>query len=237
MIEQIQEIDINRLTTSTFNSRLDLGDLDGLTESVKSDGILQLPIVRKKGDKWEIIAGGRRYRAAQKAGLRTLRCIVKDCSDIQAIEISLIENLHRKDLTPSEKAAGLKYLLDEYPQQYPNQKSLAEKFGVSESTITIWLSVLDFPEDIQPMIGELDLQATKEIFKRLPEAKAVKFAKRMKGKPRREVLSLLEKFIRINSVSGSKQSDFKTADIECPLCGKHIEILCREGKHRIKLKR
>ena len=115
--------------------------LDELANSIKTYGVLQPIIVNKKSDYYEIVAGERRWRAAKKAGLTELPCIIKDdITDKTNKEIALIENLQRVDLNPIDKAKGLKELIDDYGM---TQKELADSIGISRSNIANSIRILN----------------------------------------------------------------------------------------------
>ena len=123
--------------------------LDELANSIKAYGVLQPIIVNKKDDYYEIVAGERRWRAAKKAGLEEMPCIIKE--DITAKsnkEIALIENLQRVDLNPIDKAKGLKELIDDYGM---TQKELADSIGISRSNIANSIRILN----LDPRVIEL----------------------------------------------------------------------------------
>ena len=186
MGEQIRDLDINKLTTSKYNPRLELGDLAGMIETIKRGGIDEPLIVRKKKDKWEIIIGERRYQSAKKAGQKTLPCIVRSWTDGECLKKSLIENIVKKDLTPIERASGLKYLMKISPEEFPSQRALGELFKKDESTISVWLSIIDFPREVQERIGtqrgQIDLESATKVMKNLPKVRAIRFIKKAASK-------------------------------------------------------
>ena len=115
--------------------------MDELANSIKTYGVLQPIIVNKKDDYYEIVAGERRWRAAKKAGLEEMPCIIKDDITERANkEIALIENLQRVDLNPIDKAKGLKELIDDYGM---TQKELADSIGISRSNIANSVRILN----------------------------------------------------------------------------------------------
>lgn len=115
--------------------------LDELAGSIKTYGVLQPIIVNKKDDYYEIVAGERRWRAAKKAGLTEMPCIIKDdITERSNKEIALIENLQRVDLNPIDKAKGLKELIDDYGM---TQKELADSIGISRSNIANSVRILN----------------------------------------------------------------------------------------------
>ena len=123
--------------------------LEELSNSIKTYGVLQPIIVNKKEDYYEIVAGERRWRAAKKAGLTEMPCIIKeDITDRSNKEIALIENLQRVDLNPIDKARGLKELIDDYGM---TQKELADSIGISRGNIANSIRILN----MDPRVIEL----------------------------------------------------------------------------------
>ena len=123
--------------------------LDELANSIKTYGVLQPILVTKKEDYYEIVAGERRWRAAKKAGLEEMPCIIKDdITERSNKEIALIENLQRVDLNPIDKAKGLKELIDDYGM---TQKELADSIGISRSNIANSVRILN----LDPRVIEL----------------------------------------------------------------------------------
>lgn len=120
--------------------------LDELANSIKTYGVLQPIIVNKKDDYYEIVAGERRWRAAKKAGLSEMPCIIKDdITERSNKEIALIENLQRVDLNPIDKAKGLKELIDDYGM---TQKELADSIGISRSNIANSVRILNLDQRV-----------------------------------------------------------------------------------------
>ena len=118
--------------------------------------MLEPLLVRQVGSHYQIIAGERRYRAAVEAGLGELPCVVRETSDAEMMELALVENLQRKDLTPFEEADGLKVLADRFGYTH---ESLAEKLGKSRTTVTEALSLAAMPEDVRQLCRRADIQA------------------------------------------------------------------------------
>ena len=134
----------------TFNEE----SLNELAESIKTHGILQPLVVTKMGDYYRIVAGERRYRAAKKAGVKTVPVIVKDLSEKQVREIALVENLQREDLNPMEEAEALYTLLTENDL---TQEALAQAIGKSRPAVANSLRLLTLPVVVQAMVRELSL--------------------------------------------------------------------------------
>lgn len=148
MEEKILQIPIEDIIPNRFQPRLTFDDkaLQELSSSIKQHGIIQPLVLRKLGDKYEIIAGERRYKAAQMAGLTTVPAVISNIDDDKSAEVALIENIQRKNLTAIEEAKSYKNLLD---RGYLTQEQLAEKLGVSQSTIANKLRLLNLDEKVQ----------------------------------------------------------------------------------------
>ncbi len=129
-------------------------ELKGLAESIEEHGVLQPLILRKQGEKYQIIAGERRYRAAKQAGLEKVPALVKDLSDQEADAISLIENLQREDLNPIEEALALRAMMDTH---HLTQQDLANLIGKNRSSIANLLRLLKLEEEVQTYLQKGDL--------------------------------------------------------------------------------
>ena len=125
--------------------------LDELAASIKEHGIIQPLVLRRRGEKYEIVAGERRFRAAKKAGLTGVPAILTNISDDQAAEVAIVENIQRKDLTAIEEARSFKAILDKGAL---TQADLAQKMGVSQSAISNKLRLLSLAEDVQQAVLE-----------------------------------------------------------------------------------
>ena len=125
--------------------------LDELAESIRKYGIIQPLVVKKEGDIYKIIAGERRWRAAKLAGLKEVPVVIKDCSEQEQAEISLIENLQREDLNPIEEAKAFQALINKYQLK---QDEIAEKVFKSRTVITNALRLLKLDEAVQQMLIE-----------------------------------------------------------------------------------
>jgi ParB family chromosome partitioning protein len=149
-------IPIEDIEPNPSQPRQALGDLSELTASIREKGILEPLLVRQVGGRFEIIAGERRYRAAVEAGLGELPCMVRESSDAEVMELALVENLQRKDLTPFEEADGLNVLAEKYGYTH---EAMAEKLGKSRSSITEMLSLGAMPEDVRQLCRLADIQS------------------------------------------------------------------------------
>lgn len=126
-------------------------ELSELSDSIEQNGILQPLLVRKKGTKYEIVAGERRYQAAKLAGLEEVPVIIKDISDAEVFKLALIENLQRADLSPLEEARGYKQLIKE---RSLTQDEVAKLVSKSRSAVTNTLRLLDLPEEVQQFVED-----------------------------------------------------------------------------------
>jgi ParB family chromosome partitioning protein len=149
-------IPVEEIQPNPDQPRRALGDISELTASIREKGILEPLLVRKVGGRYQIIAGERRYRAAVEAGLGELPCVVRESSDAEMMELALVENLQRKDLTPFEEADGLSVLAERYGYTH---EALAEKLGKSRSSVTESLSLAAMPEDVRQMCRLADIQS------------------------------------------------------------------------------
>ena len=152
--KNINLISIENLERNPFQPRIefDKETLNDLTESIKERGIIQPIVVRKKineNNLWQIIAGERRWRAAQKAGLKEVPVFIKDISDEQAAAIALIENIQREDLSPLEEAQGFKNLIENFSV---TQEQLAKKLGKSRTYIANYLRLLTLPKNVKNLL-------------------------------------------------------------------------------------
>ena len=129
-------------------------DLNNLSDSIKQYGVIQPIIVTKKEGYYEIVAGERRWRAAKKAGLDKIPCLVRTENEQTNREIALIENIQRKNLNPIEKAMGLRRLLDDYNL---TQQELADKLGMSRSALTNNVRILNLDPRVIKLVMENDL--------------------------------------------------------------------------------
>ncbi len=130
--------------------------LQSLAESIKEKGVLQPLLVRKTNDGFELIAGERRWRASKMAGLDEVPVIIKDFDDKEVLEVALVENLLRENLSAIEEAEGLQRLIDEFSH---TQDALAQIMGKSRSYIANTLRLLNLPQSVQYMVKENKLSA------------------------------------------------------------------------------
>jgi ParB family chromosome partitioning protein len=148
MDKEIMEISLDEILPNRFQPRLsfDQNALNELATSIKQHGIIQPLVVRRLGDKYEIIAGERRYKAAAIAGLKTVPVVVMNLNDNESAEIAIVENIQRKEMTALEEAKSFKKILD---KGYLTQEQLAVRMGKSQSAIANKLRLLNLSEEVQ----------------------------------------------------------------------------------------
>ena len=149
----VQQIALSKIVANTYQPRteFDAAALQELTESVTLHGVLQPVMVRPRGNgQYELIAGERRFRAAQQAGLSQIPVVVRELTDEDSLIVALIENIQREDLNAMEAARGYKKLLDQFGL---TQVELARQIGKSPSTVAYSLSLLRLPPEMQESIS------------------------------------------------------------------------------------
>src|SRR3954452_22763429 len=145
------ELDIDRLTPNSYQPRGQFDDarLEDLARSIRSNGVIQPIVVRRVGDNFHIIAGERRWRAAQKAGLLKVPVVVRDVKegdDRAVLEMALIENIQREDLNPIEEALAYKRLGDEFQM---TQEQIAGAVGKDRATVANFVRLLKLPDEVR----------------------------------------------------------------------------------------
>src|SRR5213596_4047725 len=151
--EKIQRVSLDSITPSPLQPRKDFGAdaLSELVESIRQHGIIQPLIVRTIDGRHELIAGERRWRAAQEAGLTEVPVIIRSASDLEVLELSLIENLQRADLNPIEEAQGYARLAGEFGMR---QEDVALKVGRSRAAVANAMRLLDLHPQIQVWLAQ-----------------------------------------------------------------------------------
>ena len=151
---QANQLQVSELVPNKYQPRkiFDEKNLEELTNSIKERGMIQPIIVRKSNDdksKFEIIAGERRWLAAQKAGLHNVPVVITEADDLKSLEFAIVENVQRHDLNPLEEAQGYKRLIDEFSY---DQEKVAQFIGKSRSHIANALRILSLPDDVIQLI-------------------------------------------------------------------------------------
>ena len=151
--QNILQVPIDEIIPNRFQPRLNFDDrgLEELASSIKQHGIIQPLVLRRVNDKYEIIAGERRYKAATMAGLTKVPAVIADVDDNKSAEVAIVENVQRRDLSAIEEARSYKNLLD---KGYLTQAELAKKMGLSQSAIANKLRLLNLDEEVQQALIE-----------------------------------------------------------------------------------
>lgn len=151
--DQLQEVSIDLIRPNQFQPRTNFSEkaLEELAESIKTNGVIQPIVVRKVGQEYQLIAGERRWRAAQKAGLHKIPAIVRDIPDEKLLELALIENIQRQELNSIEEAKAYQRLLDDLRI---TQEEVAQRVGKERSSITNYLRLLKLPSEIQRWVED-----------------------------------------------------------------------------------
>lgn len=156
--EELLELDVDLIEPNTEQPRTRFAEseLEDLTQSIRINGIIQPIVVRRKGSRFQIVAGERRWRASQRAGLQKISAIVKEIADEKLLELALIENIQREELNPIEEAKAYKKLVENLGL---TQESIAERVGKNRTAITTYLRLLKLPVDIQKLVEEEKITA------------------------------------------------------------------------------
>jgi ParB family transcriptional regulator, chromosome partitioning protein len=155
----IQEVPIAQIEPNPFQPRahFDEESLAGLTASIRELGVLQPILVRDLGsDRYAIIAGERRWRAAKRAGLQYIPVILRDVSDAMTLQHALVENLHRDDLNPLEEAAAYQQLIEDF---HMTQEAVAQRVGKSRSAVANLLRLFQLPPQVQRLVADGQVSA------------------------------------------------------------------------------
>jgi ParB family chromosome partitioning protein len=149
--EKVFEVATDGIDVNPFQPRKHIDDekLKELSESIKSDGVLQPVVVRRKGQKYELIMGERRLQAARLAGVASIPVVIRDVSDADALRLAIVENIQRENLNPIEEAVAYRRLISEFNA---SQADVAGMVGKDRSSVANTLRLLNLPEEVQDMI-------------------------------------------------------------------------------------
>jgi ParB family chromosome partitioning protein len=150
------ELPIDSIVPNKYQPRTNFAEesLNELAQSIKSDGVIQPVIVRRSGSQYELITGERRWRAARKAGLKSIPAVVRDVSEFRTLEWALIENIQRQDLNPMEEASAYSSLIEDFQL---TQEELAQRVGKDRSSIANYLRILKLPAEVKEKIQDQEL--------------------------------------------------------------------------------
>jgi ParB family chromosome partitioning protein len=241
--DSLHEISITSISPNPHQARTvwDEAELVDLAESIKANGVVQPIVVRRAGSGYELIAGERRLKAAQIAGMSTIPAIVRSANDEQMHEWSLVENIHRADLNPVERARAYQNYVSAFSL---TQAEAAERLGEDRSVVTNYLRLLDLPEEIKQMLvnGQLSMGHARAILGLPTDELRRKLANRaMAGRLSvREVERLVRKYL---TETGQAKTTPRTKpahilDLEDKLSsqlGTRVRIETRKNGHRGKI--
>lgn len=151
--DSFRDLPLNSIQANPYQARTvwNEEDLRELADSIKANGVVQPVIVRPFQGNYQLIAGERRFRAAQKAGLATIPAVVREVTDEQLFEWSLVENIHRRDLNPLERAKAYQHYLGAFSL---TQSEASERLGEDRSVIANYLRLLDLPDELKQMLAD-----------------------------------------------------------------------------------
>jgi len=209
----VREIETKRIHPSKLNPRMEVNieRLNELAASIKEVGLLQPIIVRPMDQDYEVVLGERRYRASLQAGLERIPAIVRDYTDDEVVQLNLIENIQRQELSAIEKGRVCKYLLENCSEKYPSQTAIAKKIGMSSDAVSLWLRTVEVvPKEAQKYVapsmvsgqvpdGKIDYLTAVKVGRSVEEPeKRVEVIKRLAEKrlPSKEKAQVIQKLIR-----------------------------------------
>ncbi|MEE8105844.1 MAG: ParB/RepB/Spo0J family partition protein [Planctomycetota bacterium] len=243
--EEVTPIPVTELRRSPFQPRqeFDEGKLQELAASIKESGVLQPILVRPSGTGYEIVAGERRFRAAEKAGLKEIPALIRPYSDEDVLVLSLVENVQRADLNPIDKAQAYQRLVKHLGA---TQADIAQKLGLNSATVSNMLRLLELPSEVKDLVrnGALTMGHARALLALPDEVEQLKMAERVI----REGLSVraVEEFARRDEGARAatpkrRKNPRKTpqvaaleADLRAHL-GTKVSIQDRRGKGRITI--
>jgi ParB family chromosome partitioning protein len=215
--ESALDVDTDRLHPNRFQPRtsMDEGKIEELARSIRANGIIQPIVVRKAEEGFEIVAGERRWRAAQRAGLLQVPVVVRDIPDERLLAAALIENIQRADLNPIEEAHAYRRLADEYRL---TQEQIADSVGKDRSSIANYLRLLKLPQEVRASVGSGDLSMghARALLGLADEAAQQRVARDIisKGLSVRETESLVKKATQPAAAPPSAEKDVHTRAAE-----------------------
>lgn len=240
--EGLTLLSINEIRPNALQPRKDFDDetITELTASIKEKGILQPIVVRQAAGGYEIIAGERRWRAAQRAGVVKVPVVVKDASDMEALELALIENLQREDLNPIEEASGYQHLIEVYGLTH---EEVSLRIGKDRSTVTNQLRLLRLSDEAKRALieGEITAGHARALLglESLSDANVVLHAIRKKKLSVRMTETLIRNMTRerktaVKPVSSDPYLERLADDIKGFL-STQVRIIYNKGKGRIEI--
>lgn len=236
-------INISQIKPNSYQPRKDFDEkgIEELAASIQEKGIIQPLIVRRlEENNYEIIAGERRWRAAQKAGLAKIPVIVKDVSDREALELALVENLQRQDLNPIEEATAYEQLIEEFGLTH---EEISKRIGKDRSTITNQLRLLKLPEEVKQALisGEITAGHARVLLSIQSTSKIKEILEIIK----REKLSVRRTEALINNISKKTEKTKITEEVNPYInniaetlkktLGTQVKLIDKNGKGKIEI--
>ena len=242
------EVDIGRLVPNTFQPRLEPNDsqLDELASSISANGVIQPIVVRPLGDRFQIIAGERRWRAAQKAGLLRVPVVVRHVApgdDHSLLEMALVENIQREDLNPIEQGLAYRRLTEEF---HLSQEAVATKVGKDRASIANYLRLLRLPGEVQAEVasGTLSMGHARALLSLHEEADQLRTARDViaRGLSVRETEAVVKRLVEgppaPSTPAPTRPTDVHTRAAEDQLrltLGTRVRIVRRGARGRIEI--
>ena len=227
----VTEVDVDRLTPNAFQPRqhVDDGGLDDLARSIQSNGVIQPIVVRRAGEDYQIIAGERRWRAAQKAGLLRVPVVVKEIPDGREqslLEMALIENVQREDLNPIDEALAYRRLTDEF---HLTQEAVAIAVGKDRTSVANTVRLLKLPDEVRADVaaGTLSMGHARALLSLADEGEQRRTARDIISRKLsvRETEALIKK-----SLEGRKPTAGSGEDTPAP-----VDVHTRAAEDRLRL--
>jgi ParB family chromosome partitioning protein len=238
----VLSIAIDRIVPGRHQPRknFDDGRIEELAASIRAHGLIQPIVVTQRGDRYEIIVGERRYRAAKIAGLKEIPSFIKDLSESRALELALIENIQREDLNPIEEATAYRLILE---RDHLTQEELSKRIGKSRSYIANMVRLLELPEGVQDFVsrGTLSVGQAKAVLSLPDDAAREALAGRIvaQGLTVREVEHLTKKrHVPRGTLSQGQAKDPHIEEIEESLrsrLGTRVLVEYRGGRGWIRI--
>ncbi len=224
------DIELIKPDDSQPRRKFDETTLDELAQSIRNQGLLQPLLVRRDGKGYRLIAGERRWRAAQRAGLSDVPVLVRDASDAEAFELALVENLQREDLSPLEEAEGYRRLLEERKW---TQEQVAERVGKERSTVANALRLLALPAEVKQLLeaGELDMGHARALLGLAKAPEMVMLARQVVA----DKLSVRETEARVKAGRAGPGKTVKVAAKTSPEARRLVEDLQRRLGTKVRL--
>jgi len=238
---QLRELAVDLINPNPFQPRTHFDDaaLTELADSIRAQGVIQPVVVRRRSGEYELIAGERRWRAAQKAGLSRIPAVIREIDDNQAAAMALIENLQREDLDAIEQAKAMRRLVQEFSLTH---QQVADVLGISRPAVTNALRLLDLAAPVQKMLRERTIEAGHaRSLAALPKKEQVPLAERVVKRTLtvRQVESMVSRYLGHREEPAAADDDPDTRALERRLAdalGLPVAVQAnRKGRGRVTL--